>query len=193
MPAMATSQAGRSGGSRWPYILGIVMMFGSCSGYCGVSTWRMSARADAMQRFTMPGAHTLYLSPGHHVLYTHSDFVYDDTYDMSFWDGGRITCYLTEDTTHRRVPLPTISRPMRETYGIGSDRGHSLFDFKVEEAGTYVLECETEDSDRVLMGLSRGRVLGGMLYTMLGGFLVGGLGLAIIVVTRRKRQARPHG
>lgn len=188
MPAMATSQAGRAGASGWFYVLGILMMFGGCGAPFGALLWSSAADIESMQRFVMPGAQTMTLSPGQYVLYAETSSVVDGKSYM--WTGGSVSCQVIESETQR--PVTSLSAAsMNESYTIGGYKGESMFELDIEQGGSFVLGCEVEGGPMVI-AINRGRVLGNMVYPMLGGLLVFALGIAVIVVTRKKRRVSQH-
>lgn len=172
--------------SGWLYVLGIIMTFGGCGASCGMTLWQSSKRVEDLQRVVMPGAHELELSAGEYVLYAESRSTLHGT--AYVWHGGALRCELAESASNRTVPLSPSS--VNESYSFGSHEGQSMFTFEIAQPGRHRLACEVETGGPMVVSLSQGHVLGSMLYSMLGGFLVAAAGLTMILLTWDKRRAR---
>jgi hypothetical protein len=175
--------------SAWLYVLGVVLTFGGCGTSCGMNLWQSQQRVQRLQRLVMPGAHELALAPGKHVLYAESRSTVDGT--AYVWHGGALPCELVRLEGNQPVPLASPSAS--ESYSFGGYEGQSMFTFEVAAAGRHRLTCRVETGAPMVMALSRGHVLGSMIYSTLGGFLVSALGLFTIFLTRdRRRQNELH-
>jgi hypothetical protein len=172
--------------SGWLYVLGIVLIFSGCGASCGMTLWQTSKRVDALQRVIMPGAHEVELAPGEHVLYAESRSTVDGT--AYVWHGGALQCELVASASNQPVPLRASSA--NESYSFASYEGQSMFTFEIASAGRHRLACDVETGGPMVVSLSRGHVLGRMLYSMLAGFVVAAAGLTMILLTWDKRRQR---
>jgi hypothetical protein len=174
--------------SGWLYVLGVLMTFGGCGASCGMTLWQSNERVERLQRLVMPGAHEIDLSPGEHVLYAESRSTVDGT--AYVWHGGALQCELVDSASNQAVPLSASS--VSESYSFGGYEGQSMFSFEITTAGRHRLTCNVETGGPMVVSLSQGHVLGNMLYSMLGGFLVAAAGLTMILLTWDKRRQRHH-
>jgi hypothetical protein len=172
--------------SGWLYVLGIVMTIGGCGASCGVSLWQSNERVERLQRMVMPGTHQVELSTGEHVLYAESRSAVDGT--VYVWHGGALQCELIERASEKAVPLSSPS--VNENYAFGSYEGQSMFTFEITSPGRHRLTCDVGTGGPMVVSLSRGHVLGNILYSMLAGFLVAAAGLTMILLTWDKRRQR---
>jgi hypothetical protein len=172
--------------SGWLYVLGVVMTIGGCGASCGVTLWQSNERVERLQRMVMPGTHQVELLQGEHVIYAESRSTVDGT--AYVWRGGALQCELIESTSEKAVHLSSPS--VDENYAFGGFEGQSMFTFEITSPGRHRLMCEVETGGPMVVSLSRGHVLGSMLYSMLAGFLVAAAGLTMILLTWDKRRQR---
>jgi len=166
------------------YVLGIVLMFGGCGASCGMTLWQTSNKVDRMQRLVMPGEHEVELAAGSHVLYAEARSTMGGT--SYVWHGGALQCTVVESASSRPVPLNATT--MNESYSFGGFEGQSMFELDVVTAGRHRVACEVASGGPMTVALSQGGVLGGMLYGMLGGFVIAAAGLTTILLTWDKRR-----
>lgn len=166
------------------YVLGIALMFGGWGASCGISFWQTSAKVERLQRMVMPGEHEVELAAGAHVLYAETRSTVGGT--SYVWHGGALQCTAIESASNRPVPL-TAAR-MTENYSFGGFDGQSMFELDIPTAGQYRVACQVASGAPMTVALSRGHVLGSMLYAMLGGFVVAAAGLTTILLTWDKRR-----
>lgn len=166
------------------YVLGIVLMFGGCGASCGITLWQSSIKVDAMQRLVMPGEHEVELAAGSHVIYAETRSTVGGTSHV--WHGGALQCTAVESASSKPAPLSAAS--MSENYSFGAFEGQSMFELEIATAGRYRIACQVESGGPMTIALSRGHVLGSMLYSMLGGFVIAAAGLTTILLTWDKRR-----
>lgn len=166
------------------YVLGIALMFGGWGASCGISFWQTSAKVDSMQRLVMPGEHEIELAAGAHVLYAETRSAVGGTSHV--WHGGALQCTVVEIASGRPVPLTATT--MSESYSFGAFEGQSMFELDIATTGRHRVACQVATGGPMTVALSHGHVLGGMIYAMLGGFVVAAAGLTTILLTWDKRR-----
>lgn len=166
------------------YVLGIALMFGGCGASCGMTLWQSSAKVDAMQRLVMPGEHEVELAAGEHVIYAETRSTVGGT--SYVWNGGALQCTAVESASSKPAALSAAT--MSENYSFGGFEGQSMFELDIATAGRHRVACEVATGGPMTVAISQGRVLGSMLYTMLGGFVIAAAGLTTILLTWDKRR-----
>lgn len=166
------------------YVLGIALMFGGCGASFGMTLWQTSAKVDAMQRLVVPGEHEVELAAGSYLLYAETRSTIGGT--SYLWHGGALQCSAVESASSR--PAPLTAATLSENYAVGAFEGQSMFELEIATAGRYRVECQVGTGGPMTVALSRGHVLGGMVYAMLGGFVVAAAGLTTILLTWDKRR-----
>ena len=141
-----------------------------------------------MPRAVMPGTATLHLAAGDHTAYVESGAVVDGVVYSAA--PGTLQCSLvTADGTAARLSAMTAS----VTYDVGGVHGRGLFDVEVPRAGDYVLDCDGDDDNRVVIAVGGGMVgavLIGALF-IVGGFMAAIGAVLIVHLRRRKAQIAP--
>lgn len=145
------------------------------------------ANIEAMQRFVVPGEHTITLGAGDHSVFGES---------VSFVDGVayrnptfRVSCaLLAPDGSPVKLDRPTATT----TYTGAGYQGESMFELSVPRAGSYRLTCDGDSKGVLAIGDGPGGLLLflGVFGTIAGIFIGGGL-FTIVFIKRRKARGLP--
>lgn len=150
-------------------------------------------------RFVVPGTHELdFDDTGKYTLfYEYKSSVDGRSYSTGEYLKGVTVSIASEDGTCL-VPVSSTSGNM--SYEIGSRAGKSLFEFKIQEPGTYIVTTEYRDrtsTSEVVFAIGPTfDILGNMLRSFgigFGGFVLGILVLAWVFLTRRKVRNEMEG
>ena len=140
---------------------------------------------EEMRRFAMPGRAELVLPVGPSTLYVeHRSLV--DGKAIAAPEGLAFQCRVS-DLAGRLVPLAPSGSG--ESYSFGGYAGHSAFDLRVEESGTFALSCEAPSPFAVAIGYGIGTwsavaAVGGLVPAAIGAIIF------LVVMARRSRQKR---
>ena len=145
-------------------------------------------------RFVVPGSHELELKRGTYtVFYEYHSSVDGVAYSTGEYLDDMVVMVRSEDGTE---VVPVEDTSMSTNYEIGSRAGTSMFEFHIDEPGTYVLTALYEDGSTrpsVVLAVGRFSILKILIPAVplgLGGFVVGALILTGVFVNRR-RAGRP--
>jgi hypothetical protein len=140
---------------------------------------------EEMRRFAMPGRAEIVLPAGPSTLYVeHRSEI--DCQAIESPEGLAFQCRVS-DLAGKLVPLsPSGSR---ESYRFGGYAGHSAFELRTEDSGTYVLTCEAASPFAVAIGYGVGTwsavaAVGGLIPATIGTLII------IVVMAKRSRQKR---
>lgn len=141
-------------------------------------------------RFVVPGSQEMELKKGTYtVFYEYHSSVGGVSYSTSEYLDDMVVTVRSEDGTE---VVPVKDTSTSTSYEIGSRAGVSMFEFHIDEPGTYVLTAWYEDGSTrpsVVLAVGRSNFLRVFLPAVpLGfvGFLIGVLLLVSVFVKRRK-------
>ena len=145
-------------------------------------------------RVVVPGSHELELKRGTYtVFYEYHSSVDGVAYSTGEYLDDMVVMVRSEDGTE---VVPVEDTSMSTNYEIGSRAGTSMFEFHIDEPGTYVLTALYEDGSTrpsVVLAVGRFSILKILIPAVplgLGGFVVGAL-ILIGVFVKRRRAGRP--
>jgi len=150
-------------------------------------------------RFVVPGTHELYFDDtGKYTLfYEYKSSVDGQVYSTSEYLKGVVVSIESEDGTCL-VPVSNTSGNM--SYEIGSRAGKSLFEFEIEEPGTYIVTTEYRDgtsTPEVVFAIGPTfDILGNILRSFaigFAGFVLGTIVLVWVFLKRRKVRNEMDG
>lgn len=155
--------------------------------------------SNSLTRVVVPGQAEIELEEaGKYTIFHEYKTTIDGSVYWSKQDLSGLRCRLLSKATGEEIPLRL---PAGETkYTLGSRAGVSVYTFRIDRPGTYVLTASYPREDvetPTALAIGRGflgRLLGTVAWTLLVVLLSFGLGIAIIVVTfvRRSRADRMH-
>jgi RNA polymerase subunit RPABC4/transcription elongation factor Spt4 len=142
-------------------------------------------------RFVVPGSHEVeFESAGkYYVFYEYRSNVDGVAYSTGEYLPGMVAALRSQDGSHT-VPLKATT--MSSTYEMGSRCGVSLYEFHIDDPGTYIFTAVYEDGSTrpaVVFALGQFDMLKVFLRSVplgFGGFLLGVLILVWVFVKRRK-------
>jgi len=191
---------------RWLYgLAGVMIVVGILLAVAGVATFAgtigtIHKMGEEMHRVVVPGAATVTLDKaGSYVIYhEHQSVVGGQTFSNPPALSGLTVTLIRKET---RQPVSLSGVTMSETYALGSRAGVAVWHFDIEKAGEYQLSATyapgATGPPAVLavgppaMQMVRGmfgRIMG-VIASVFGFILLGGGGLAIILVTYFKRRS----
>jgi hypothetical protein len=140
---------------------------------------------EELRRFAMPGRAEIVLPAGPSTLYAEHRSLIDGK-ALEAPEGLAVQCRMS-DLAGKLVPLAPSGSG--ESYRFGGYAGHSAFDLRTEESGTYVLSCEAPSPFAVAIGYGVGTW---SAVAAVGGLVPGAIGaiMILVVMARRSRQKR---
>ena len=146
------------------------------------------------KRFVVPGSHEMELKSGKYtVFYEYRSSVGGVAYSTSEYLPGMVATLRSQDGSE---VVPVKDTSMSTNYQIGSRAGLSVFEFHIDDPGTYVLTARYEDgktTPSVVLAVGQFSILEILLPALplgFGGFAVGLL-ILIWVFIKRRRAGRP--
>jgi len=149
-------------------------------------------------RVVVPGTHELHLDSGKYIIF----YEYQSSIDGKGYSTGEylkgVVVSLHSEGTSQLIPVSTASGDM--SYQIGSRAGKSLFEFEIEESGSYILVVRYQDgssSPEVVFALGPQFDILGVILRSIGigfaGFIVGGILILWVLIKRRRSREQFSG
>jgi hypothetical protein len=172
-----------------------ILVFSSINNIVGDSNSAVSGDNDLIQ-LVVPGRGDIRLEKtGKYTIYHEYRSVIDNrVYSSSMQEISGLEIALASRTTG--MPIPIDEPSVSSTYSVGSRSGISLFDFNIDEAGTYELSAFYPDGQlepKLVLAVGHGFV-GKIVWTalqgvgiLLGTFTVGSI---IVIMTFLKRREK---
>jgi hypothetical protein len=178
---------------RWYYGLAAVVFI---SGWVlfGLFLFRnLSGISSKLQQVVVPGKTQLSLDrPGSYTIYYEQESVVGSKVYSTSRSLSGLECTVTAKATGEEVTLSRTA--VRSRYSVGGRSGYSVFDFKIDRPGIYVLSAqyaEGREGPEVVLAVGQGFTTG-ILTTVFGGLAIVfgsmGLAVAIAVYTAVKRH-----
>lgn len=150
-----------------------------------VGVMRMTDRVEDFTRIDVPGTGTVSIDdPGGYSIYHEYFGAGDDLFTS--WPDVSVT-----DPSGDEVTLEAYDTDV--SYDFGGHEGEGIYTFDAEEPGSYEVTVQGDSTSVVAVGPGIGR---GLVSTVVGGFVVGGIGvvgggvLAIVTGVRRSSSRR---
>ena len=193
----ASLKDGTSGRSKapspWFYAIGPVVIVITSAAAIALFVMAILGSAPA-ERFVVPGSHELELKRGTYtVFYEYHSSVGGVAYSTGEYLDDMVVTLRSEDGSE---VVPVEDTSISTNYEVGSRAGTSMFEFHIDEPGTYVLTARYEDgSTRPSVVLAVGRfdflkIVVPAVPLGLGGFVLGVLILVGVFIKRRKAGRR---
>ena len=188
--------------SRWYYAVGATVLVAGLIAFIVflvISINRISESLPQIQ-VVVPGTHEIHLAESgtYTVFYEHRSVIDNKVYSTAVsLSGLSVTLYSEDYSREIMLSAPAGST----TYETGGRSGRSIFEFEIEETGTYVLNAsypEGVGGYDIVLAVGQFKLLGLILGTLLGSLaiLFGALivgGVIIIVTYIRRRKAVKQG
>jgi hypothetical protein len=170
--------------SRLWYLVAVAL-FAIGAGYGAHSCAGAWSTFQDMPRAVMPGTATLHLAAGDHTAYVESGAVIDGVVYRAA--PGTLQCSLVaaDGAAARLLPMSgSVS------YDINGVHGQGLFSVEVPRTGEYVIDCDGDDDNRVVIAIGDGLV--GAVLIGVGSIIAGFMAAigAVLVVHLQRRRAR---
>lgn len=163
--------------TRWWYLLSVAIFVTGFSSWCISAFALFSGIKKDIQRVVIPGIHHLELSrPGKYIIYHEYQTIVDDNV---VWTnkcpGDDLLCTIRPTDVNDKMVVSEVGPYSTYDFG-GCRRGVSIFEFKIERPGSYVLEVKyVNGKQKPQIVLAVGRSLSEYL-------LVPGLFLALLTI-----------
>ncbi len=183
--------------SRWYYVLAGLVLGAGLAGFGWFVLSGLSGLTGALTQVVVPGRQELNLSETgeYTIFHEYRSVVGNQVYSMARGELTGLRCNLRCKETGEEIPLSPSA--MTSTYSLGSRSGVSVFDFRIDSPGIYVLSAlypVGEEGPETVLSVGHGFVKQ-LLVTVFGGlgimFGAGVAAVAITVITYVKRQ-RAH-
>ena len=186
---------------KWYYVAGVAFLV--IAGFAGFRFYqqRTDAVFEGLTRVVVPGAgRVVFPASGHGAVFLEYRSIVGDRYFLTPDDLGGLSCTLVSRATGAEVELHRAWLPLR--YALDLQSGRAVFDFWVDEPGTYELRGtypqETVGGSMVLsvgyglLGDLSGTILGG-LAAVAGLVLAGVVWITIVAVMRGRSRREIYG
>ena len=181
-----------AGPSRWYYGLAVVVMFAGMGLFVGTIWMGLSSATSKLQQIAAPGQSEVELRErGEYTVFYEFKSVMDKRVYSSNESVPGLECSLVSKSTGAEVELKPAK--VNSNYAIGGRAGRSVFDFHIDQPGTYVFKSSYppgREGDDVVLAIGNG-FTGGIFKTVVGGIAVMFasivLSLLIAVITALKR------
>jgi len=179
-------------GRIWYFMACIILVLGMGT-FALLTLYSIKTATQSNTQMLAPGKLELkFTQPGHFTIYYESESVFQGrVYRTGEYLPGLSVLIYDKDSGQK---IPVFSPQATESYELGGRKGKSVFQFKIEKPGTYILQAfypGDEDSPKVILAVGKGFALKMtlLIITSVGLlFLSFILFISIFVVTYIKRD-----
>ncbi|MDY6834636.1 MAG: zinc ribbon domain-containing protein [Chloroflexota bacterium] len=180
--------------SAWFYALGPAIIV--ITSIVAIVLLFISLLATPETRFSVPGTHEVALDySGEYILfYEYKSSVDGITYSTGATPPDMIVSLQSSDDA-QTIPLSTGSGTY--SYDIGDRAGVSMFEFEIDEPGTYIISAEYSDGSTeppVVFAVRHFDITEAVVRSLAigtGGFVIGVFSIVIVFMLRRRKPSQP--